>query len=153
MNRSKDDRPTIDGEVARYLKEMRIPLRLAATTESGWPLVLSLWYVLDSGKLWCATQNTAKIVHYLEADSRCAFEVASEQPPYRGVRGQGRVRLSSERGEEVLETLLDRYLGGRDSPLARRLLAKRETEVAIEITPVTLFVRDCTQRMRGSVAG
>ncbi len=153
MNRPKDSRPTIDGEVARYLKEMRIPLRLAAVTESGWPLVLSLWYVLDDGKLWCATQNTAKIVHYLEADPRCAFEVASEQPPYRGVRGQGRARLSSERGEEVLKILLDRYLGGSDSPLARRLLAKRETEVAIEITPVTLFVWDYTQRMRGSVAG
>jgi nitroimidazol reductase NimA-like FMN-containing flavoprotein (pyridoxamine 5'-phosphate oxidase superfamily) len=151
MNRPKDNRPTIDGEVAQYLKEMRIPLRLAAVTESGWPLVLSLWYVLDDAKLWCATQNTAKIVRYLEADSRCAFEVASEQPPYRGVRGQGRARLSSERGEQVLDILLDRYLGRRDSPLAQRLLAKRNTEVAIEITPVTLFVWDYTDRMQGSV--
>ncbi len=151
MSRPEGRSPAIDGEVAQYLKEMRIPLRLAAVTESGWPLVLSLWYVLDDGKLWCATQNTAKIVRHLEADSRCAFEVASEQPPYRGVRGQGRARLSSGRGEEVLNVLLDRYLGGSDSPLAQRLLAKRETEVAIEITPVTLFAWDYTRRMRGSV--
>lgn len=151
MSQPKDRRPIIDGEVAEYLEEMRIPLRLAAVTESGWPLVLSLWYVLDGAKLWCATQNNAKIVRYLEADSRCAFEVASERPPYRGVRGQGRARLNSERGKEVLEILLDRYLSGRDSPLAQQLLAKGDTEVAIEITPVTLFSWDYTHRMRGSV--
>jgi nitroimidazol reductase NimA-like FMN-containing flavoprotein (pyridoxamine 5'-phosphate oxidase superfamily) len=141
----------IRGDVAQYLEEMRIPLRLAAVTESGWPLVLSLWYVLDGAKLWCATQRTAKIVRYLGADSRCAFEVASELPPYRGVRGQGRARLNSERGKEVLEILLDRYLSGRDSPLAQQLLAKGDTEVAIEITPVTLFSWDYTSRMQGSV--
>jgi nitroimidazol reductase NimA-like FMN-containing flavoprotein (pyridoxamine 5'-phosphate oxidase superfamily) len=151
MSQPKDRRLTMSGEVAQYLEEMRIPLRLAAVTESGWPLVLSLWYVLDDAKLWCATQDTAKIVRYLEADSRCAFEVASERPPYRGVRGQGRARLSSERGKEVLETLLDRYLSGRESPLAQRLLAKADTETAIEITPTTLFTWDYTSRMRRSV--
>jgi hypothetical protein len=135
----------------RYLEEIRIPLRLAAVTESGWPLVLSLWFMLRAGSLWCATQGTAKIVRHLEADPRCAFEVAPEQPPYRGVRGRGRATIHAERGKETLEVLLHRYLGGTTSPLARQLLAKCDTEVAIEIKPITIFSWDYTNRMRGSL--
>jgi len=143
--------PLISPDVARYLEGTRIPLRLAAVTESGWPLVLSLWFVLREGSLWCATQRTAKIVRHLEANSRCAFEVAPEQLPYRGVRGRGTVILHRARGKEILEALLNRYLGGTTTPLARRLLSKSETEVAIEIKPVTLFAWDYSNRMEGSL--
>jgi hypothetical protein len=44
--------------------------------------------------------------------------------------------------------LLDRYLGGRDSPLARRLLADAADEVAIRVMPTWLASWDYTERMR-----
>lgn len=135
-------------EVSGYLREAQIPVRLACHTESGWPMVLSLWYLYEDGKLYCATQQSARVVAYLEHDERCAFEVASEQPPYCGVRGQGRATLDHERGGEILERLLVRYLGGTDGDLARGLLAKRENEVAIVIEPVKVFTWDFSQRMQ-----
>jgi hypothetical protein len=44
--------------------------------------------------------------------------------------------------------LLDRCLGGRDSPLARRLLADAADEVAIRVVPTRLASWDYTERMR-----
>jgi len=137
--------------ITAYLHQMRIPLRLAAVTRTGWPLVVSLWYLYENGRLYCATQNTAKIVTHLGREPRCAFEVATDQPPYRGVRGQGKAHISPRRGTEILTRLLERYLGGTSSSLAKRLLARSVDEVVIEIEPIAFTTWDFTTRMRTSL--
>ena len=50
-------------------------------------------------------------------------------------------------GGALLGELLDRYLGGRDAPLARRLLAHAADEVAIRVAPTRLVSWDYTERM------
>lgn len=141
----------ITPDVEQYLAAVRIPLRLACTTPGGWPVVISLWYEYRDGRLYCASQEQAKVVAYLQHDPRCAFEVAADQPPYCGVRGQGTVTLDESRGAETLERLLRRYLGGLDNPLARKLLARRQSEVAIVIEPTSLFSWNFTSRMKDTV--
>lgn len=136
---------------SRFLEDAVIPVRLAAVMPSQWPVIVSLWFVPLEGSLWCATQGTAKIVEYLRSDSRCAFEVAPEEPPYRGIRGRAIATLHPARGEEVLKILLRRYLGGTDSPLARTLLAKSGTEVAVEIKPLSVSSWDYRARMKDSI--
>lgn len=136
-----------------YLQEMRIPIRLACVTESGWPMTVSLWYLYDDGKLYCATQASAKVVTYLRRDRRCAFEVSADEPPYCGVRGQATATLDASAGADVLERLLRRYLGGTDNELAETLLAKRESEVAIVLEPANIFTWDFTDRMQDVVGG
>ena len=71
------------------------------------------------------------------------------EPPYRGVRGQGRAHLLPEAGAARLEVLLDRYLGDRESNLARWLLSRAEDEVAIRIEPSWLTAWDFSARMGG----
>lgn len=137
-------------EVAAFLRDVVIPLRLAATTPTGWPLVLSLWFVLDGDELVCATQRCASIVHVLERNPRCAFEVASEQPPYRGVRGRGPVRVETDGALEALDALIERYLGTTGNSLARWLRSRADTEVCLRITPVELSSWDYTRRMSGA---
>ena len=139
-------------ETEHYLSEIRIPLRLSCLTASGWPSILSLWYLYREGNLYCATQETAKVVSYLRHDPRCAFEIAADQPPYCGVRGQGMVTLDSQLGPEILQQLLTRYLGSTDSPLARRLLAQSQHEVAIIIQPIKVFTWNYTSRMKDTVS-
>jgi len=151
MKESQPQRVLISGENAKYLEEAQIPLSLACVTHSGWPMVLSLWYMYSEGRLWCATQKTAKVVEYLRREPRCAFEVAGEAPPYHGVRGQGIPTLNEKRGKEFLERLLWRYLKGIQSPLAKQLLSRSENEVAIEIEPTNMFVWDYSKRMRSSL--
>jgi len=111
-------------------------------------MVLSLWYLYEDGRLYCATRESSKVVTYLRNDARCAFEIASERPPYCGVRGQGRAAVDAARGGEILERLLVRYLGGVDNDLAQGLLKRRDKEVALVIEPVKVFTWDFSQRMQ-----
>jgi len=134
--------------ITSFLQQIRIPLRLASVTNTGWPLAISLWYLYENGRFYCATQKTAKIVAHLERESRCAFEVAADEPPYRGVRGRGKAIILPQRGEEILARLLERYFNNTSSTFARWLLARSRQEVAIEIKPVTLTTWDYTARMR-----
>jgi len=135
-------------EIRTHLADAVIPVRLALNARSGYPLICSLWYLFEDDQLWCAVQRDAKAARLLEADPRCAFEVAADAPPYRGVRGQGRGALVAERGEAVLGRLLDRYLGGRESDLARWLLGRGRTEVALRIKPLWLTAWDFSGRMK-----
>jgi Pyridoxamine 5'-phosphate oxidase len=124
-----------------------VPVRLACLTASGWPLVLSLWFLYRDRALWCASRPGARVVAHLERDARCAFEVARDTPPYRGVRGQARATVVRGEGDRLLGELIDRYLGGRASPLARRLLAGAADEVAIRVVPTRLISWDYASRM------
>jgi hypothetical protein len=132
-----------------YLASARIPLRLACRDATGWPRVLSLWYLAEAGSLWCATPAHAHVVRMLERDPRCGFEAAGNEPPYRGVRGEGRARIDRERGHEVLRALVQRYLGSDETSFSRWLLGRRVPEVAIEIEILRLRGWDFTRRMTG----
>jgi len=139
-------RKIIDRE--KFIQKMEIPLRLSCLTQSGWPMIVSLWYLYQDGKFYLATPKKAKIVGYLSNEPRCAFEISNEKPPYRGIRGQGRSKIDMEKGGEILEILIERYLGNLNTPLAKELLSKRKNEVAIEITPYRMFTWDFTERMK-----
>lgn len=134
--------------IERFLGEQLIPIRLACIASNSRPVVCSLWYLHAEGALWCATQRTAKVASYLELHPVCGFEVAPEAMPYKGVRGQGKVTISRERGVDVLERLIDRYLGTRDSDFARWLLLRAGNEVAIKIEPTWMTAWDFSQRMK-----
>ncbi len=137
--------------IERFLSEARIPIRLACNGAAGHPVLLSLWFVALEGRLWCATQRTARVASLLRTDPRCAFEVSVEQPPYRGIRGPALATLHDERGEEILRKLIDRYLGSADSTLARFLLARVERETAIALAPRKIASWDYSERMRDAV--
>lgn len=146
----KRQAPWSAARVDQFLAEVRVPVRLACNGSAGHPLLASLWYLPHDGKLWCATQSSARVTELLMRDPRCAFEVSVEAPPYRGVRGRGLAKIHEDRGEAVLRALIDRYLGGADSRIARTLLARVESEVAIEIDAQALVTWDYRDRMRGA---
>jgi hypothetical protein len=88
-------------------------------------------------------------VAYLRDDARCAFEIAGDQPPYCGVRGQAYASIQESLGAEILKELLVRYQGGTDNDLARDLLAKSDKEVAILLEPKRVYTWDYSRRMAG----
>jgi hypothetical protein len=134
-------------QTRRFLDDVRVPIRLACNGGSGHPLLASLWFVPLEDRLWCATQQHASVASLLARDSRCAFEVSLESPPYRGVRGQATARLHPQRGEGILRMLIDRYLGGSSPRLAAFLLERAASETAIAIEPATLVSWDYSERM------
>lgn len=133
--------------VAEFLDAAVIPIRLATLSPTGWPIVLSLWFVRSDDLLLCATQRSASVVQALEAAGRCAFEVAGEGMPYHGVRGRAQVTVAPDDGLETLRTLLRRYLGGTDGGFARSLLARTAPEVVLRLDPIELSSWDYRTRM------
>lgn len=129
-----------------YLDSAVIPLRLA-TKGSSWPLVQSLWFLLDGSALWCCTQHDSVVAKRLRKSPECAFEIAADTPPYRGVRGRGIASLDPEPAGDLLERLIARYLAGRDSSLAAWLRAQVADEVAIRIDTLSVSSWDYSSRM------
>lgn len=134
-------------QISAFLDSSIIPLRLAVMHPDGGPLVLSLWFQPDGDGLWCATSRSAFVASALRRDARCAFEVASEVPPYRGVRGQATAILHDDRGESTLQRLLARYGFAPTSKLGRTLLARAQNETAIQIRPHKMSSWDFSSRM------
>jgi len=140
-------------EVASYLDETVIPMRIGVESGSGWPLVLSVWFLPDGLDLLGASRPTSTLVRCLERRPRCGFEIAADAPPYRGVRGRAVVELDRDSGSRTLDLLLTRYLGGVDSPLGDRLRSRSADEVGLRLRPVAVTSWDYRSRMASSVAG
>ncbi|MCB9626972.1 MAG: pyridoxamine 5'-phosphate oxidase family protein [Sandaracinaceae bacterium] len=143
--------PYSRARVAAFLDDTVVPMRLAVQTAGKFPVLLSLWFAREGDTLVAAVHRDAKIVRRLRDNPHCAFEVALNAPPYRGVRGQATVQLDAARGGEVLERLLQRYLGSLDSRLARWLLSRRSEELALVLEPVNIESWDYGDRMSDAV--
>ncbi|MFB6082686.1 MAG: pyridoxamine 5'-phosphate oxidase family protein [Halorientalis sp.] len=139
--------PWTRDEAETFLTESQVPIRLSCHTPGGGLWMLSLWYEFRDGSLWCATAASADVVAFLEDDPGVAFEVSVNDPPYRGVRGQGRATVEPDPEKAVLRSLLERYLGDTDSGLARRLLDRDSEEVSIRIDPTRVATWDYADRM------
>ena len=134
-------------EIDKFVPDSKIPIRIAFIKSTGVPAVISLWYVCNDGKIHCASQKTAKIVSYLKKNPVCGFEIAADKPPYKGIRGEGTAKILNGTGAYVLDLLIDKYLGERNSSLSKSLRNNSKTEVAIEITPKKIFRYDYSERM------
>ncbi|MFT4930520.1 MAG: nitroimidazol reductase NimA-like FMN-containing flavoprotein [Natronomonas sp.] len=139
-------------EIETFLGTATIPLRIACRTPSEHLWMVSLWFQYRDGHLYCATSKEADVVRYLDNDGHVAFEVSTNDPPYRGVRGHGSASVTDDPEKEVLRELLNRYLNGTENPLGRRLLSEERDEVTISIEPTRVFGWDFSDRKRGSSA-
>ena len=135
-------------EIDKFISDSKIPIRIAFMKSNSLPAVVSLWYICKDGKIYCATQKTAKIVSHLKKNPVCGFEIAADKPPYKGIRGNGTVRILNETGPYVLDLLMDKYLGEKESTLSKLLRNNSKTEVSIEITPQKIFHYDYSKRMK-----
>jgi len=144
--------PTLKGpwthaQVHDYLTTCVFPLRLACVAGDGFPRVVSVWYHYSDGSFYCVSHRASQLIALLRESDRVGFEVAPNEPPYHGVRGQGLATLSDEGAGEALEHLLQRYLGSGNSSLGEWLLSRREEEILIRIQPQRLFSWDYRERM------
>lgn len=138
-------------EVAAFLDTPR-PLRLSVRRPDGSPWIVTLWYRYDDGVFECATSANADVVRYLRAEADVAFDVSTNDPPYRGVRGNGTASVDTDADQSLLRALVARYLGGTDSTLAERLLAEGREEARIVIRPARVYSWDYTDRMPADAA-
>jgi nitroimidazol reductase NimA-like FMN-containing flavoprotein (pyridoxamine 5'-phosphate oxidase superfamily) len=136
-------------QIDDFLTAAIIPVRLGAVAADGAPLVVSLWFVPLDGAIWCATPHSAHVAGLLRRQPRCAFEIAGDHAPYKGVRGQAIASLHEARGPEILQRLLTRYAIAPSSKLNQMLTKRAANETAICLEPQRLTSWDFTERMTG----
>ncbi|WP_096393134.1 pyridoxamine 5'-phosphate oxidase [Halorubrum trapanicum] len=153
------DRERVD----EYLGAARVPVRLGCRTPSDRPWIVSLWFAWDpdagsgpdaergsddhAGAIRCATSASADLVEFVEHDDEVSFDVSTNDPPYKGVRGRGRATVVPDEDKRLLRSLLTKYLGGTDNATADRLLRPERDEVEIRIEPERLHAWDYSERM------
>ena len=137
-------------EVTAFLEATTIPIRLATHRPDGSLWLVTLWYRSRDGTLECATGASSALVGFLRHDPAVAFEVSTNDIPYRGVRGTGTAELAPDTDKAVLRALLERYLGGTDSDLAAWLLDDDREEIRIRIEPHEFYSWDYSERMADS---
>ncbi len=142
----------INKDMEQYLHEIKIPIRLSFLNKSGWPMIVSLWFVYEDGKLKCATKENAFVVKCLQNEPRCGFEIAADILPYCGIRGRAQAIINKKDGVRILRILLNRYLGSENSSIAKLLLKQSSEEVAIELIPENLFSWNFNKRMEDAVS-
>jgi nitroimidazol reductase NimA-like FMN-containing flavoprotein (pyridoxamine 5'-phosphate oxidase superfamily) len=165
------DRERVD----EFLAAAGVPVRLGCRTPGDQPWIVSLWFAWDPdagsvpddgnapdagsasddrdasetppGAIRCATSASADLVEFVENDDNVSFDVSTNDPPYKGVRGRGRATVAPDEDKQLLRSLLSTYLGGTDNPTADRLLRAEREEVEIRIEPERLHTWDYSERM------
>jgi len=135
-------------QLAQFLTEATVPVRIGCHHPYGGLWMLSLWYQYADEEIRCATNESAAITSFLRKNAEVSFEISTNHPPYMGVRGKGKATLAPDPEKALLKTLLERYLGGTENSLGRLLLSPDREEVAIAIEPERLYTWDFTQRMQ-----
>lgn len=134
--------------IDQFLTESTIPIRIAVQ-DNDFPLICSVWFAYDPAKevIYCVSHEKSYLMKLLRKTGRCAFEVAPNEPPYKGVRGKAEVRLLQDDSTELLTSLINRYLGDTSSGLAKWLLSRVSEEVIIEMSPQWITAWDYSARM------
>jgi nitroimidazol reductase NimA-like FMN-containing flavoprotein (pyridoxamine 5'-phosphate oxidase superfamily) len=138
-----------ESRVKEFLRESTIPVRLSFISADEEPWMLSLWYTYDEGVIYCATKKEANVIEHLTERPYCAFEVSTNEPPYRGVRGKGTVTISPDDNLLLLKELVERYVGNGDESFRDWLLGRDVQEVQIAIEPEKIYSWDYSDRMKG----
>lgn len=123
-------------------------MRLAYTGLDGTASVCSLWYFYDDGYLWAASHKNAHIIKVLKNNPIVGFEIATNDYPYKGVRGKASVTLSQTDSATVLKKLINRYLADSNRSLAEWLMNRSDDEYCIKLTLSSINAWDFSDRMQ-----
>lgn len=129
------------------VNSLTVPVRIACIDGRGYPRVVSLWFLERDGRLYCATHRSAWIVSQLRRNAKVGFEISTNSPPYKGVRGTGEIRLEPMGERPLLQQLTRRYLAGSNGDLANWLLSRQQDELLLELIPDQVSHWDYSHRM------
>lgn len=134
-------------DIQHYLDTTAVPMRLACHTPAGYPQVVSIWYLRENTQLVGITHQSSHLMRLVKQDPRVGFEVAVNEPPYRGIRGFGDIEWGKAGAREVMQRLVKRYLDHANDTLAKWLMSRVDEEMVLRIHPVSISSWDYRPRM------
>jgi general stress protein 26 len=133
--------PLSEQETTDFLKSSKLNIHLGTIDEKGHPNVHPTWYIYDPSKesIYVETSKQGKKTYNLRKNENVYFCIDDPNPPYKGVRGKGTVKIHEDINFNVpiAEKIMVKYLGSIEHPMAQALLnmQKGGQSVILEISP------------------
>jgi uncharacterized pyridoxamine 5'-phosphate oxidase family protein len=132
---------TEEGTKSFLAKNKNLFMHIGTLDEKGEPNVIPTAYHFDENKnkIYIQTHKGSIKVENLIRKNIISFCVDDPNPPYKGVRGKGKVTMDEDISHNlsIAEALLIKSLGTLDHPMARWILNETEKgkRVILEIIP------------------
>jgi hypothetical protein len=116
--------------------DLVIPLRIAVHANTARELLVApLWFLHADGAFWCASQARSLIVRALQREPSCAFDLSTNDMPYRGVAIEGRAEIVDDSDDVCIRAIVRRYLEPDQADAMLSRLDGRGTRVILRIVP------------------
>jgi len=133
--------PLSEQGVKEFLSSKVLNVHVGTVDEYGHANIHPAWYYYDSSKdkIYIETGKQSKKTGNLKRNNVIYFCIDEQNPPYRGVRGKGTVKIYDDINFNVpiAEKIHVRYLGSLENPISKSLLDMMRSgqSVVLEITP------------------
>ena len=133
--------PLSEQEIKAFLTSKVLNVHLGTVDESGHANVHPAWYYYDPSKdkIYVETGKQSKKTDNLKKNDIIYFCIDDQNPPYKGVRGKGTVKIYEDINFNVpiAEKIHIRYLGTLENPISQSLMdaMKKGQSIVLEISP------------------
>jgi general stress protein 26 len=121
--------PLNELETVDFLMTGKPNIHLGTIDEKGHPNVHPTWFHYDpeNNKIYIETSKEGKKTSNLRKNAIVYFCIDDPNPPYKGVRGKGSVKIHEEItfNVAIAEKIMVKYLGSTEHPMAQALLNMR----------------------------
>lgn len=133
--------PLGEQETRNFLTSGKLNIHLGTVDEKGDANIHPAWFYYDPSKeiIYIETYKQAKKTANLQKRGNVYFCIDEPNPPYKGVRGKGSVRIHEDIkfNVPIAEKIMVKYLGSVDHPMSLALLdmQRKGQSVILEISP------------------
>jgi general stress protein 26 len=119
----------------------KLNVHLGTVDEKGDANIHPAWYFYDplTNRIYVETSKQSKKTYNLRKKENVYFCIDDPNPPYKGARGNGNVKIHEDVNFNVpiAEKIMVKYLGNIEHPMAQALLdmQRKGQSVVLEISP------------------
>jgi uncharacterized pyridoxamine 5'-phosphate oxidase family protein len=147
-----EGKPLSEQDIKDFLTTKVLNVHLGTVDESGHANIHPAWFYYDDTKekIYVETGRHSKKMENLTRNDTIYFCIDDPSPPYKGVRGKGKVKVFYDVNFNVLiaQKIHLRYLGNLEHPIAHELddAIKKGQSVVLEISPKYYSTWDYTKQ-------
>jgi general stress protein 26 len=133
--------PLTENEISHFLTNSKLNIHIGTLNRQEEPNIHPTWYYFDTtnNRFYIETSKRSRKTENLNAKNVIYYCVDDPTPPYKGVRGKGRVKIYEDitHNIPIAEKIMVRYLGSLEHPMAISLMnsVRRGDLVILEVSP------------------
>jgi hypothetical protein len=133
--------PLTESEAINFLTNGRLNIHIGTLDKKGEPNIHPTWYYFDStNNTFCIeTSKKSRKTENLSKNNIIYYCVDDPNPPYKGVRGKGKVKIHEDINHNIpiAEKIMIKYLGSLEHTMAKALMTsvKNGDSVILEVSP------------------